>query len=140
MVKVLLWILQKFGYVIFFCLLTLIVELFVLLFFKNRKALRRPLIIANVITNPILNLILPAIYILCFNFVNFKAVYYVIYGILFVLEVLVVFAEAYIIRFFTNLNYKKCLKYSIVFNLVSFLLGCCLNNLGFLQFIIFLFI
>jgi hypothetical protein len=126
------WLFNTFGYfayIVFYLLFTLIVELFVLLFMKNKKVLFRPLLIANVITNPILNLILPGTYLIfryCFSF-SFKITFYYfdLASILatLLLEILVVFSEAYIFKFFTNLKYKKCLKYSFIFNLTSFIAG-----------------
>ncbi len=122
-------LLGKLGYIVVYLIITILIETLVLLFFKNRKTLFRPLLIANIITNPILNLILPAIY-LAIQFVGdfFIRDYIIIVWLLQIIilvlfEVLVVFAEAYIIRFFTSLEYKSCVKYSLILNLISFLLG-----------------
>ncbi len=120
-------------YILLYCIITLFIELVVLLFFKNKRTLFRPLIIANVITNPILNLILPAIYIACYFMSNNVIIYYSFsFGFLILLEFLVVFSEAFIISLFANLKYKTCLKYAVIFNLVSFLVGLIISFISFL--------
>ncbi|MBO5851572.1 MAG: hypothetical protein J6R29_04500 [Clostridia bacterium] len=127
-VKDLLGLLGSLSYVIICCILTILIELFVLLFFKNKKKLFRPLLIANVITNPILNLILPSVYVACFFILN-KVIdaYLIDYVILRIFEVVIVFSEAYIMKIFSDLKFKTCFKYSLVLNLVSFLLGIFAN-------------
>ncbi len=126
----LLGLLGKLGYIAIYLISTIIIELVVLLFFKNRKTLFRPLLIANLITNPILNLILPAIYLLVTYLLEhvFMAFLIVVASVWLVLEIAVVFSEAYIIRFFTALRYKTCFKYALIFNLVSFLAGLIINR------------
>ena len=122
MIEYLIELLKCLFYVFIYCITTVIIELIVLLFFKNKKALFKPLIIANVITNPILNLILPSIYLLCYKISNNAIVINSLeYGVLILFEVLVVISEAYILRCFTNLKLKVCYKYSIMFNIISFL-------------------
>ncbi len=129
-IEYLLGLLGKLGCIAIYLILTIIIELLVLLFFKNRKTLFRPLLIANLITNPLLNLILPAIYLLVYYLLihDFWAFVIVIASVWLVLEIAVVFSEACIIRFFTALGYKTCLKYALIFNLASFLLGLIISR------------
>lgn len=121
--------------IVFLLLLTLALELLTLLFFKNKKTLFRPVLIANVISNPILNLMLPAMYLACYKLSSNLTIYFQI-AILVIMEILVILGEAYIIKFFIGESYKKCFKYSLILNLVSALLGLALPFLAiFLLFI-----
>ena len=126
-------LLGKLGYIVIYLAITILIEMLVLLFFKNRKTLFRPLLIANLITNPILNLILPAIYIgieflgVMFIRVSIIIVWSLQIIVLVLFEILVVFSEAYIIKFYTDLKFKSCFIYSLILNLVSFLLGLIIN-------------
>ena len=104
------------------CVFTVLVETLALCFFKDRKRRIKPQLYCNVITNPLLHLILPLCYIgiasLCGGenkVLNALA--------LLALEIAIVFAEAWLMGLFLKEPYKHRLKISAIVNAASFGLG-----------------
>ena len=104
------------------CVFTVLVETLALCFFKDRKRRIAPQLYCNVITNPLLHILLPlgymAVTVLCggenlvWNHV-----------LLLALEIAIVFAEAWLMGLFLKEPYKHRLKISAIVNAASFGLG-----------------
>ena len=109
---------------LFLCLATCITELIVLMFFKDRKHLYKSVLIVNVITNPILNMIYPSIYYFMYwSTNNFIFSYIVGLFALILMEIGVVFMETWMYGFLTDLPLSRRRNISISLNAVSFSLG-----------------
>lgn len=106
--------------------ITIIIELIVSLLFKIKS--KKIVILANVITQPILQLLI----YLSFKFISYKAAYVVFY----ILEVIIVFVEYFIYKKYINSNNKECsftqtpvpskgklFTFSLTANLLTFIVG-----------------
>jgi len=94
--------------------LTIVVECGLSLLFRS-KQLTYSVFLCNLLTNPLLNLIL----LLLPNFLG-QEFYYVVLA---VLEVVVVCVEAYVIRLMTDRRWLHALGLSLFFNAASFAVG-----------------
>ena len=103
----------------FVCALTCIFEALALLFFKDKKDWFKPVFICNLLTNPLLNMIYPFLQVLLEQAREYTLSVY----LLLVLEVGVVFLEAWLLSFFVEKSYKRRLAVSAVINAVSFIAG-----------------
>lgn len=95
-------------------ILTLIIECGLSLIFRS-KQLTYAVFLCNVLTNPLLNLLL----LLCLIFFG-EVCYFVVLG---TLEVMVVFVEALLIRSLTDYRPPKAFLLSLLFNGASFCVG-----------------
>lgn len=110
-------------YILFALALTCAFEIVPLLFVRgNKKKWIASSLLCNVITNPIINIIFMLVALAIEN-------ENVTFGILILLEVLVVAFEAFLYHNITDESIKKCIKISFVCNLFSFVLGLLLFNL-----------
>lgn len=95
-------------------LLTCIIEFIMLLIMKERsKKILNYSVIVNLITNIPLNL-----FILNFNFINI--VHY--FSIVISLEILIIVIE-WLLYYLVLKNIKKSLKYAIILNITSYIIG-----------------
>lgn len=106
----------------FLCGATILLEGIPILFLKNKKTWWKASILCNVVTNPILNVIVLLLPVLL------REANWVV-GVVFVLEVAVVFFEAWFYRLMLGNTYKACLMFSLIANGISFVVGSILNNL-----------
>lgn len=105
----------------FLCALTCIVEILPLLFLEQRLPWIKASLLCNVLTNPILNLSLALLgYVLPDQ--NALIV------LLVVLEIAVVFFEAFLYHKLLGESYKKCLLISLICNTCSFGVGLLLSS------------
>lgn len=95
---------------------TCIFEIIPLLFFKNRGKRIATSLLCNIVTNPLLNVILFLVSALVPN----QAIYIVV---LLILELAVVALESFIIYNVMDENVTKCIKVSAICNAFSFLMG-----------------
>lgn len=102
------------------CVTTILLESIPILFLKNKKAWWKASILGNVVTNPVLNVIVLLLRILLpeDNLVT---------GVIIVLEIAVVFFEAWFYRLQLSNPYKDCILFSLLANGLSFVLGSALN-------------
>lgn len=98
------------------CALTCIIEMIPLIFLKKRGKWIITSFLCNVITNPIMNIILAILAV----YVTNLAVYI---GIVIVLEIAVILFEAFIFYNVMDESKRKCIIVSIVINTCSFLIG-----------------
>lgn len=104
---------------LFVCALTCIFETLTLLFFKDRKDWIKPVLICNVLTNPVLNMIYPFLQELLEGAREYALSVY----LLLALEVGVVFLETWLLGFFVEKSYKRRLGVSVAINVASFVVG-----------------
>lgn len=110
------------------CLFTVAVETLVLLYIKDGKKWLKPQLICNVITNPLLHLLLPLAYLLGTAILGgYNTAWNT--AMLIIFEVGIVFAEASLVRFWIDEPYKKRLLVSAILNTASFLLGLLCGDL-----------
>ena len=95
---------------------TCVFEIIPLLFFKSRGKRIATSLLCNVLTNPLLNVIL----FLVAGFISNQATYILI---VLVLELAVVAFESFIIYNIMNESATKCIKVSAVCNAFSFTMG-----------------
>ena len=103
--------------------LTVVIEGLAVFALFSRKDYLYYSFLANLLTNPALNLLLSAL-------ITYLGVSYY-YPVLLILEFTVVLVEAYVYRYLTELSWKHCLLLSLVLNGLSFLLGLVVNALWF---------
>lgn len=100
--------------------LTCITEAVVQSFLKDRKKWIISGLLGNVVTNPLLNVIVLILY----AFVDSECV---LYSIIILLECVILFTEAGLYKLMLNKTYKACLLVSAACNAVSFSVGLLLN-------------
>lgn len=104
-------------YILSALVLTCVSEIVPLLFVKgNKKKWITSSLLCNVITNPIINILYMLMVAVIENDI-------IIFGILIMLEVLVVVFEAFLYHNNTDESIKKCTIVSIICNVFSFVLG-----------------
>lgn len=94
------------------CGATILIEGVLTLFLKDRKAWWKASVICNVVTNPILNLVITLLVALWFDRDT-------ILPVLILLELVVVFLEAYFYQRMLNKGYGRCLLFSFLANALS---------------------
>ena len=109
------------------CAFTVLVDTLVLLCVKDGKRRLKPQLLCNVITNPLLHLWLPLVYMAVTALCGGENAVWnsVAVGCL---EIGIVFAEAGIAGIYIKENYKKRLLYSAIVNASSFVLGLIFAN------------
>ena len=98
------------------CVSTITLESIPVLFVKNKRSWWKASLICNVVTNPILNVV---VFLL-------TAILYpndVVYPVILVLECAVVLIEAYFYKRMLNSSFTACLMFSLIANLLSFSAG-----------------
>lgn len=96
------------------CGATILLEMLPLLLVSQRKNWLKASIVCNVATNPVLNMFMLVVYLLTDH-----ALWSI--SILFVLEVAVVFFEAFVYHKMLSKKYLPCFLFSLVANAISFL-------------------
>lgn len=108
------------GTIIFILLLlcvgTCVIELVPLLFLKDAKKWVKTSLLCNVITNPIINLVLALLTLLIANEILLIAV-------AIILELAVIAFESFIFYTVTDESLKKCIIVSLLINICSFAIG-----------------
>ena len=104
------------------CAGTCVIELIPLLFVRNSGQWIKASLLCNVITNPIVNVLLA----LASLVVSDRAIYI---AIMILLEVAVIAFEAFIFRQVTGESVQKCILISAMINLCSFAVGLFLSIL-----------
>ena len=94
--------------------LTVAIECGLALLFKQ-KGLVYAVFLCNLLTNPLLNIIL----LLYYNFIS-REYYWLVVGFL---EISVLFTEAFLIKAMVKYTFRKSLALSLLFNGASFVLG-----------------
>lgn len=109
------------------CILTIVIETLILIFFKDRRTWIKPVLVVNLITNPIMNCLLPAltvfISIVCDIFY-----WHASYLSIIIMELIVIVVETLLFKHFTKQNTLKCFFRSLLMNLFSFILGFLLTE------------
>ncbi len=105
------------------CALTCIAEVVPLLFIKNRWSLVRTSLLCNVVTNPVLNVVVAMVLVGTNNYTAY-------YLVLALLEITVVFVEGLYYRHFVGIEYKKAFLVSLIANVFSYLVGAIVNETG----------
>lgn len=100
----------------------LLLESIPVLFLRNRKAWWKASVLCNVVTNPILNII---VILLSTVLPGGNVVSWIVLA----LEVAVVFFEAWLYGLMLGNTYKSCLLFSLIANGISFVAGSALNGL-----------
>ena len=114
---------MKFFWALFIPLaFTVLVETLALCFFKDRKKRLLPQLYCNLITNPLLHLILPLCYMAISSLCGGENKVLNAVALL-ALEIAIVFAEAWLAGLFIQEPYKKRLQISAILNALSFGLG-----------------
>ena len=113
--------------IVVLCVTTMLLESVMLLLVKDSGKWIKAGLLCNLITNPILNMILPTVYRLIDIIVGYPYGIIVCYVVLFLLEVGVVFFETWIFGFFVNESFGKRLKVACIINAFSFFIGLLLN-------------
>ena len=104
------------------CAVTCVVETFVLLFFKDGKRRMLPQLFCNVVTNPLLHLLLPLGYLAIASLCGRQnAAWNAV--LLTVSEIGIVFAEAGLCGLFIQEPFQKRLLFSALLNVASFSVG-----------------
>lgn len=103
------------------CISTCIIEMIPFLFLKNCSKWIKTSFLCNLITNPIINLILALLTLLVTNNVIFIL-------IAIALEIAVIIFEAFIYYNVLDENMRKCIILSILSNILSFGVGLLLSN------------
>ena len=105
------------------CALTCIAEVIPLLFFGDRCRLVKTSVLCNVVTNPVLNVIVAMVLV----YTNSYAIYYIV---LVLLEILVLLVEGLYYKHFCEIKLKRALLISLLANIVSFVVGTIVNETG----------
>lgn len=114
--RVLLYLLVTVG-------LTVLIEGTLLILVPRWRTFRRPSVILNVLTNPIVNLILPALYE-AVEMIYVRRLWHTASLVVFLLvEAGVILLEAWMYRILTREPYRRTLHVSIAANLLSAVLG-----------------
>ena len=103
-------------FLVIICALTCIIEIIPLLFLKNRRQLIKTSLLCNVITNPIMNIILAIFAVYVTNLTAYT-------GIVIVMEIAVIMFEAFIFYNLIEESIKKCVVISVIINICSFIVG-----------------
>lgn len=98
------------------CVSTITLESIPVLFVKNKRSWWKASLICNVVTNPILNVVI-------FLLTAILQSNDVIYPVILVLECAVVLIEAYFYQRMLNSRFTACLVFSLIANLLSFSAG-----------------
>ncbi len=80
-------------------------------------------ILCNVVTNPVLNVIVAMVLV----YTNNYTAYYIVLAFL---EITVVFVESLYYKRFVDIEYKNALSVSLVANIFSFVVGTIVNETG----------
>lgn len=107
---------------VLFCIGTILLESIPCLFVREKLAWWRAGIICNVVTNPVLNVTVLLVGALLPQ-LDIRT------PVLLVLEVVVVFLEAYFYKKLLDRPYLHCLLFSCIANLLSFGIGLLFQNL-----------
>ena len=99
-------------------ILTLIIEYIIIKMLFRRKKVFMPVLLVNMLTNPLVVYIYNIMSIYSFSYKDF---------ILFFLELIVVLVEGYVYEKLLEINLKKALIISFISNLVAYLLGLLIN-------------
>ncbi len=106
------------------CGLTILIEYFIVKFFNDHSKWKKPVIVCNIISNPILNLILPAIFSFAIYSFGYNATGIILYYVfLLILEIGVVFLEVLISGIMLEMKFTKRLAGFAILNASSFFLG-----------------
>lgn len=118
-------------YLLINCIITVVTEVILLVVYKKNEYIL-PCVIMNVISNPILNLLLPAIYYVC----GYALVgsFILKWLALLIMEGLVIVGEALILKFFLSYPFDDCIKHSAWLNITSFIVGLIINSVFQLSF------
>ena len=98
------------------CVSTITLESIPVLFVKNKRSWWKASLICNVVTNPILNVVI-------FLLTAILQSNDVIYPVILVLECAVVLIEAYFYQRMLNSKFAVCLIFSLIANTISFSAG-----------------
>ncbi|MBR7141503.1 MAG: hypothetical protein IKD03_05100 [Clostridia bacterium] len=116
-------------WLIIVCTINLGIEFIVAAVMRKSEEFKTPLIVSNVLTNPAINGILPYAYFQLIGGLESAQLGLTLSWVtLIVLEIIVVFTEALIYYCFTKRKFWECVKYSLIINAVSFLLGVIFSN------------
>ncbi len=105
------------------CGTTIFLESIPILFLKNKKVWWKASVLCNVVTNPILNVIVLLLPIVLLDFRLLKV-------IVFFLEIVVVLFESWFYQLMLGKSNKACLLFSLAANGLSFVVGSMLNSLA----------
>lgn len=105
------------------CCLTCIAEFVPLLFLKNRWSFVRTSILCNIVTNPVLNVVVAMVLV----YTNDYTAYYIVLAFL---EIAVVFVEGLYYKRFVGIEYKKAVLVSLIANVCSYVAGTIVNETG----------
>lgn len=89
----------------------------------NRKLILKTVVIMNLISNPLINLLY---YVLLKLSITTNTLWQIL-----ALEVTAIVIETFIINKFMSLGFKKAVIYSLILNTTSFLIGSLVSNFGF---------
>ena len=104
------------------CAATIVLEGIPILFLKSKKAWWKASILCNVVTNPLLNVIVLFLPVVLDD-------YLLIAWLVMALEVVVVFFETWFYQLMLEKSCKKCFLFSLIANGFSFVVGSVLNIL-----------
>lgn len=110
------------GYLAGACISTIVLEAIPILLLKEKKDWFQASVICNVATNPVLNV---ALILLAF-YLGWSRL---IYGLLLLMELAVVFLEAWLYRLMLGKPFGKCLIFSACANVFSFGIGLVFDQL-----------
>ncbi|MBQ8658632.1 MAG: hypothetical protein IJ506_05810 [Clostridia bacterium] len=127
-----------FGALLILCLATCLFEGIALLLLHDRKKWLAPSLLCNVITNPILNMVLPFLYSVVVYWTDIFS-FFLNPLMLICLEIGVIYMEAWLYGFFVPHPFKRRLKVSCAVNAFSFVVGLLFNDIFIELFRIFLF-
>ncbi len=105
------------------CAITCVTEIVPMLFLKDRWGFVKTSLLCNIVTNPVLNVIVAMVLVGTNNY----TAYYIVLAIL---EIFVVFVEGLYYKHFVGIRYKKALLISLVANLCSYVCGTIINETG----------
>ena len=106
---------------VLFLVVTITVEGVIILLKYGRREYAYYSLLCNILTNPMLNLLL---YLLIGQLGS-----EIYLPVLVILEIIVVFVEAYIYKILCNFSKKEALKLSLVLNISSYLIGLIIQKI-----------
>ena len=110
------------GYLVVLCFATVLLESIPILFVRDRMAWWRASVICNIVTNPLLNVIVLLLSVYLPNEILLQPTVLILEGI-------VVFAEAYFYQRMLDQAWVPCLLFSLIVNGISFGIGTVLFSM-----------
>lgn len=98
--------------------LTFIIEYIIIKLFFIKKKVIIPVLLVNILTNPLIVYIYNIMYIFSFHYIDIVTI---------VLEILVVIVEGYVYKHLLEIKWKKALIVSFITNIIAYLLGIVLS-------------